>query len=86
MTRVVIATNLQQSGHPSDLVQTPRTGHSRPMLWRRGAGWVADDMGAERAPVTAWDGLLGHTGPTAVIRAARAGDAQVPDPVAVPAA
>ena len=56
------------------------------MLWRRSAGGVGDDMRAEGAPVTAWDGLLGHTGPTAVIRAERAGDAQVPDRVAVPAA
>lgn len=56
------------------------------MLWRRGAGGVGEDMRAERAPVAAWDGLLGHTGPTAVIRAERAGDVQVPDPVAVPAA
>ena len=56
------------------------------MLWRRGAGEVADDMRAERAPVAAWDGLLGHTGPTAVIRAERAGEVQVPDPAAVHAA
>jgi hypothetical protein len=82
----VIATNLQHTGHRSDLVQTPRTGHSRPMLWRRDAGWVGDDVRAVRATVSAWDGLLGHTGPTAVIRAERAGDLQLPDPVAVSAA
>jgi hypothetical protein len=56
------------------------------MLRRRDAVEVGEDMRAERAPVAAWDGLLGHTGPTAVIRAVRAGDLQVPDPVAVPAA
>ena len=56
------------------------------MLWRRDAGRVGEDMRAERAPAAAWDGLLGHTGPTAIIRADRAGDLQVPDQVAVPAA
>jgi hypothetical protein len=56
------------------------------MLWRRGAGGVADDERADGMPVAAWDGLLGHTGPTAVIRAERAGDVQVAPAVAVPAA
>lgn len=48
------------------------------MLWRRDAGGVREDLRAERTPVAAWDGLLGHTGPTAVIRADRAGDVPVP--------
>ena len=56
------------------------------MLWRRGAGEVWDDQRADGTPVAAWDGLLGHTGPTAVIRAERAGDVQVPAVVTVPAA
>ena len=57
------------------------------MLWRRGAGELAGDDGrSDRAPAAAWDGLLGHTGPTAVIRAERAGDVQVPAAVTVHAA
>lgn len=48
------------------------------MLWRRGAGGWADESRGEAAPTVVWDGLLGHTGPTAVIRADRAGDVRAP--------
>ena len=49
------------------------------MLWRRGAGGHGDELRGEPAPAVVWDGLLGHaTGPSAVIRAERAGDLRAP--------
>jgi hypothetical protein len=42
--------------------------------WRRGGQATLEVSGGDTARLAAWNGLLGRSGPSVVIRAERAGD------------
>lgn len=72
--------HLQHTGHPFVLVSVAASEHAQRMRLRRTTR-PALELTSSDHPMAVWDGLASVAGPSAVIRAARAGELMRDDEV-----